>query len=51
VSTQKKENLLKDIEVKADKKRDPFYRIKSRHYVHRNKKHYKRKSKHRTSTL
>ena len=41
------ENLLKEIEVRADKQRDPFYRTKTRHYVHRNKKRYKRKNKHK----
>ena len=47
VSTVKIKNLLKDIEVKGDKCRDIFYRNKTRHYVHKNKRKYNRKTKHK----
>ena len=40
-------NLLKDIEVKAGKSRNPFWKIGSIKYVHKNKRKYYRKKKHK----
>tara|TARA_R100001132_G_C3195205_1_gene45226 strand:- start:189 stop:380 length:192 start_codon:yes stop_codon:yes gene_type:complete len=45
-SMPKLKNLLKNIEVKDVKKRDPFW-SKLIHYVHKNKKKYNRKPKHK----
>ena len=42
----KLKNLIKNIEVKDVKKRDPFWN-KLIHYVHKNKKKYNRKPKHK----
>ena len=39
------------IEDKDVKKRDPFYKEKAIHYVHKNKRKYNRKNKHKQSDV
>ena len=47
----RKEKKNINIEDKDVKRRDPFYKEKSIHYVHKNKKKYNRKDKHKKSDV
>ena len=44
-----KQNTNINIEDRDVERRDPFYKEKAIHYVHKNKKKYNRKDKHKKS--
>jgi hypothetical protein len=46
-----KKDININIEGKDVSRRDPFYKEKSVHYVHKNKKKYNRKDKHKKSSV
>jgi hypothetical protein len=45
------QNTKINIEDRDVKKRDPFYKEKAIHYVHKNKRKYNRKNKHKQSDV
>jgi hypothetical protein len=45
------QNTKINIEGRDVKKRDPFYKEKAIHYVHKNKRKYNRKNKHKQSDV